>query len=330
MMNLKKATVIFSTTLSSILCFNSIKMAKADTVHNTGTITMTVMHTSKVYNKKGKSTGKKFKEYDSSVFSIEPVTINGAKYYECYEGYIKKANIDGVKRKLTNNSYIYSTSNKRTSYSGKWKLQKGKPIVTYGSSYKFKNGKKYYRIAGPDKQYVKASNVSTKISDNEIKYPTEAVATVKSKTVAYNRNGEIVQKNILPETKFSVDYGDYDLFDKVVEQSSGNEEQPVFYRIKGTDQWLSSENISLSQEIPIHSYDYEHYSLIIFTKNTDVYNSDGTIQNNGAIKIHKQAGRFKVKQLLYLWVTSDNKAELFYRLSGKSYYAFGSSDGRIM
>lgn len=106
MMNLKKATVIFSTTLSSILCFNSIKMAKADTVHNTGTITMTVMHTSKVYNKKGKSTGKKFKEYDSSVFSIEPVTINGAKYYECYEGYIKKANIDGVKRKLTNNSYI--------------------------------------------------------------------------------------------------------------------------------------------------------------------------------------------------------------------------------
>ncbi|RMC47285.1 SLAP domain-containing protein [Lactobacillus sp. ESL0228] len=37
-------------------------------------------------------------------------------------------------------------------------LRKGRYIRTYGAPYQFKNGKLYYRIGGPKKQYVKVRN----------------------------------------------------------------------------------------------------------------------------------------------------------------------------
>ncbi|AZR14603.1 hypothetical protein CEE77_00530 [Lactobacillus crispatus] len=37
-------------------------------------------------------------------------------------------------------------------------MYKGSTVTTYGGSYKFKNGKRYYRIGGPAKQYVRTSN----------------------------------------------------------------------------------------------------------------------------------------------------------------------------
>ncbi|AZA20735.1 SLAP domain-containing protein [Lactobacillus helveticus] len=79
----------------------------------------------------------------------------GANYDEAY---IKASNIDGIKRTLKHNAYVYATSKRRADYTV---LKKGQTITTYGGSYKFKNGKRYYRVAGAtvtNKRYVKVVN----------------------------------------------------------------------------------------------------------------------------------------------------------------------------
>lgn len=74
------------------------------------------------------------------------------------DAYIKVTSISGQGRVLKRNAYIYSTSTRRTTHKGAWKLYKGSTVTIYGGSYKFKNSKRYYRIGGPAKQYVRTSN----------------------------------------------------------------------------------------------------------------------------------------------------------------------------
>lgn len=133
----------------------------------------TIMHTALAYDKNGNSTGQKYYPYGSVMVDSTPVTIDGSQYYKISgkDQYIKVTNIDGVTRKVTHNSYIYRTSTQRTPYgmtasSTKWVLYKGETITTYGGSYKFKNGKRYFRVGGPRKQYVRTYNVGPVISAN--------------------------------------------------------------------------------------------------------------------------------------------------------------------
>lgn len=127
-------------------------------------VNKTLMHKALLYNKDGKSLGTKYYSYRTVSVLPDTVTINGSEYYQLALGadynnaYIKATNIDGTKRKLKHNAYIYSTSTRRTTHKGAWKLYKGSTVTTYGGSYKFKNGKRYYRIGGPAKQYVRTSN----------------------------------------------------------------------------------------------------------------------------------------------------------------------------
>ncbi len=59
-------------------------------------------------------------------------------------------------------------------------------------------------------------------------------------------------------------------------------------------------------------------SNIIFIQPTDIYTANGTVINFNGDRARKQSGRYKVDKLLYLWVPSENKAELFYHLTGNS------------
>ncbi|MFJ6923102.1 SLAP domain-containing protein [Lactobacillus gallinarum] len=62
------------------------------------------------------------------------------------------------KRTLKRNAYVYATSKRRADYTV---LRKGRIITTYGGSYKFRNGKRYYQVAGAtatNKRYVKVVN----------------------------------------------------------------------------------------------------------------------------------------------------------------------------
>ncbi|WP_195922258.1 SLAP domain-containing protein [Lactobacillus crispatus] len=140
---------------------NNMWIKTIDLAHqNVDSVTKKIMHTALVYDNIGGSKYRKIAAFKSVTFEKKLYVIKGVKYYKVINApdYIKATNIDGTKRKLKHNAYIYSTSTRRTTHKGAWKLYKGSTVTTYGGSYKFKNGKRYYRIGGPAKQYVRTSN----------------------------------------------------------------------------------------------------------------------------------------------------------------------------
>lgn len=129
------------------------------------------MHKAQAYNSSGGKTRKTYSAFSTVYVNNEPIQIDGGKYYTSgtfyqvynadgtYTNYfIKVGNVDGTKRTLKHNAYVYATSTRRAD---RTLLKKGTTITTYGGSYKFKNGKRYYRIEGAtatNKRYVKVSN----------------------------------------------------------------------------------------------------------------------------------------------------------------------------
>lgn len=119
-------------------------------------ITVYTMHKALMYDKNGNKTGKAFREFRNIDVYSNKVTIKGTQYYRVYNTfyYVKAANIEGTKRMLKKNAYVYATGSKRAN---KKVIKKGSIVTTYGSSFKFANSKTYYRI-GKGKQYVRVAN----------------------------------------------------------------------------------------------------------------------------------------------------------------------------
>ena len=124
----------------------------------------TVMHNAYFYDKDAKRVGTdKVTRYNTVTVSMNKTKFsNGIEYYEVIENgkatgkFINADNIDGTKRTLKHNAYVYKSSKKRAN---KVVLKKGTEVTTYGGSYTFKNGKQYYKIGNnSEKTYVKASN----------------------------------------------------------------------------------------------------------------------------------------------------------------------------
>ena len=123
----------------------------------------TIMHNAYYYDKDAKRVGTdKLTRYNSVTVAMSTTTISGKAYYEVIENgkatgkFINADNIDGTKRTLKHNAYVYKSSKKRAN---KVVLKKGTEVTTYGGTYTFKNGKQYYKIGNnTDKTYVKASN----------------------------------------------------------------------------------------------------------------------------------------------------------------------------
>ena len=123
----------------------------------------TIMHNAYFYDKDAKRVGTdKVTRYNTVTVAMNKTKFsNGIEYYEVVENnklsgkFINADNIDGTKRTLKHNAYVYKTSKKRAN---KVTLKKGTE-VTYGGSYTFKNGKKYYKIGNDTKKtYVKVAN----------------------------------------------------------------------------------------------------------------------------------------------------------------------------
>ena len=139
------------------------KPAPAPEPETVASVSKTIMHNAYYYNKEGQRVGtEKATRYDSVTVAPKTTTINGKTYYQVVENgkavdkYINAGNIDGTKRTLKHNAYVYKTSKKRAK---KVVLKKGDTVTTYGASYKFKNGKRYYKIGNnTDKTYVKVAN----------------------------------------------------------------------------------------------------------------------------------------------------------------------------
>ncbi|WP_283605790.1 SLAP domain-containing protein [Lactobacillus gallinarum] len=124
----------------------------------------TIMHNAYFYDKDAKRVGTdKVTRYNTVTVAMNKTKFsNGIEYYEVVENgklsgkFINADNIDGTKRTLKHNAYVYRSSKKRAN---KVVLKKGETVTTYGGSYTFKNGKKYYKIGNDTKKtYVKVAN----------------------------------------------------------------------------------------------------------------------------------------------------------------------------
>jgi hypothetical protein len=121
------------------------------------------MHNAYYYDKDAKRVGTdKVTRYNTVAVATSTTKIGDKTYYEVVENgklsgkFINADNIDGTKRTLKHNAYVYKSSKKRAN---KVVLKKGTEVTTYGGSYTFKNGKQYYKIGNnTEKTYVKASN----------------------------------------------------------------------------------------------------------------------------------------------------------------------------
>lgn len=147
--NIVTASALLALGLGAVSTATSSKTADA-----ASTTIRTIMSKSVVYNKKGKSTGKKIATYKNVTVYGNKIKINGKKYYKIGTNkYVKAVNIDGTTRTLYHNAYIYTNKGKRIKYS--LKLMSGTTRQTYGKLANIK-GKKMYRIG--KNQYVKLAN----------------------------------------------------------------------------------------------------------------------------------------------------------------------------
>ena len=300
--------------------------------------TKAVMHTALDYDKDGNSTGVKYNAYQYVTVESNPVKIDGSLYYKVSgkDQYIKATNIDGVTRKITHNTYIYRTSTGRTSYNNRWKLYKGETITTYGGSYKFKNGKHYFRIGGPNKQYIKSYNLgpvisvntnnNTSSSSSQTTKSEETTVTVTDKRAALFV--EVPDKDAVQPSGKYAKQGDKFTVDRLEQgtradtgRDGDDDNELAIYHIKGTDYWIYNFNVKAAKDIPVQNYYHTKKSLIQFIKPTDIYDANGNKIDFKGDQVRKQGGRYKVNKLLYIWVPSENKAELFYHLVGKSVYS---------
>lgn len=115
-----------------------------------------IMHKAVAYDQNGQKAGKTYKFGRKVTVDSSKVNINGSSYYHIAgtDYYVKATNIDGTKRTLKRRAYVYKSSRKKAQRRA---LKKGRKVRTYGGSYKFKNGKRYYRI-GLGKRFVRTSN----------------------------------------------------------------------------------------------------------------------------------------------------------------------------
>ena len=340
------ASVAALMAVSPMLPFSS----QAHTVQaaDTNVTNKMIMHTAVAYDKDGNSTGVKYNAFSYARLVSSPVKIDGTIYYKVADKdqYLKATNIDGVTRTITHNTYIYSTSTRRTSYQNKWKLYKGQTITTYGGSYKFRNGKHYFRVGGPAKQYVKSYNLGPVVkanttmapgSDNSSNNTTTNKPTNNTQPVGKDETNvtvtarvanlcvEVPGKDMVQPSGKTAKMGDKFVVDRLEQgtragtgRDGDDDWELAIYHIKGTDYWIYNFAVKAAKDIPEQNYSKTKSSRIIFTQPTDIYHADGTVINFNGDRPRKQSGRFKVDKLLYLWVPSENKAELFYHLVGNS------------
>ena len=345
------ASVAALIAVSPVLSFDS----QANTVQaaDTNVTNKMIMHTAVAYDKDGNSTGVKYNAFSYARLVASPVKIGDGIYYKVADKdqYLKATNIDGVTRRITHNTYIYSTSTRRTSYQNRWKLYRGQTITTYGGSYRFKNGKHYFRVGGPAKQYVKSYNLGPVIranttmgpnsnntsSNTTTNKPTDNTTTNNTQPVGKDETNvtvtarvanlcvEVPDKDMVQPSGKTAKMGDKFVVDRLEQgtragtgRDGDDDWELAIYHIKGTNYWIYNYAVKAAKDIPEQNYSKTKSSRIIFTQPTDIYHADGTVINFNGDRPRKQSGRFKVDKLLYLWVPSENKAELFYHLVGNS------------
>lgn len=268
------------------------------------------------YNNKGKMLSKPIKPNTTLSRLSGLVTIKGKKYYRVGKNvYIRATAVAKIDNKntlmLDYNSYVYTNKDKRVRVAT---LKKDKPVLFHGT--KTIKGKKYYRIG--KNRYIKAANVGA--VNGEIQYVDETYVTVKqNNTVSYTKDGIANNTKYKKGQKIKVDHYLYTPASGTDDFAAFNDDSAVpFYQIKGEkDAYLSSLDVTPRKAMKIGDYNLEHYTYAEYTQLADmpIYTINGT--SSGVIIPHAATNverQVEVDRLMYIWIPSEKKAELFYHL----------------
>lgn len=244
---------------------------------------------------------------------------------------------------VSRKSYIYTKNGNRTVYNGKNYISFGKRVKFLSkvsdyngknkyyfkdrlgndkiASYKVFKGKAYFQIG--KNAYIRVVNVS--YIGNYKLYAKTATAKVSSKYAtkgrqpAYDSNGNPIKDTYFKaEKRLILDGQKYiDVGNSIA----------TFYRVKGTNKFVDEDNVSeVRQTLPFLDVKNTH---VLTNKATKLYTADGkikvTIPHTTDMVDLRKGYPLSIDEAVYLWVPSDNKVELFFRvvsgwmLAGKDY-----------
>jgi hypothetical protein len=283
-------------------------------------------------------------------------TINNKEYYDLGGGaFIKAANVgyvdgkkvDGKKTttkpapastiaKLKSNAYIYDAKGK----TAKKKLKKGQVVNV--DQLLYIGSKLYYRISGQTNQFIKAVNVGSTTgaklkpsnkkpskNDND-QTPSDnqndaTIITLSKNAYLYDGKGNSGDKLIKKGQKIQVDKLQY--IDGKLYYHVNDAKYP------GDDQWIKKNNVGVitgKQLLPTNENkpdDTQTGTIATLGNDANVYNNKGVLQST---KTFAKGHTARVTELRYIWVESENKAELFYKLqSDKNGYLKASDVSSI-
>lgn len=254
--------------------------------------------------------GKTVKRYGQSVY------FGKHRYYKIghnrYVALTDVAQIDGKKTLiLDHNAAIYNNSGHRL---GLKAIKKNTPVVFYNT--KTIQGTTFYRIG--KNRFVKAANVGA--INGETVYANESYVTVKSNsTHSYTLDG-VANNNLYKKGQRVVVDQYIDIPASYSDDfTAANDDSPVaFYHIKGQrDAYLSKLDVTPRKKMKLVNYEDLHNTFIKLTDPDDmpIYNAKGEVTN--VVVPHAATNVFNelnVDRLQYIWVASDNRAELFYHI----------------
>ncbi|WP_278965528.1 SLAP domain-containing protein [Lactobacillus apis] len=297
--------------------------------------TIKLSHNSYVYDKDGK----RLKTYMGSEKNTtigkgytlkyaSKVTIGGIEFYDIGGGaFVKAANVgyvDGKKvtkanattatasAKIKHNAYIYDAKGK----TDKKKIKKGQTVTFDQAIY---IGKKlYYRISGQTNQFIKAANVgklagATLKPVNESITPSDnqndpTVITLNHNAYIYDDQGNASKTLLKKGQQIQVDKLQYI-------------DGKLYYRISdskypGENQWVKKSNVGVitgKQLKPANEKptDDQDATFATIARDTNVYDEKGIAQPT---KTFAKGHVARVNELRYIWVQSESKAVLFYKL----------------
>lgn len=258
-----------------------------------------------VYDKDGKRIASaKTLKTGTTIKYFSTKTIAGKSYYYLGSGkYVKTANTKKVSTPkvrsiaLIKNAYVYDKNGKRIK--NVKTLKKGTKIKYVGT--KEIDGTNYYDLG--NNQYVKAANVK----NDEPTVQDTWIQLIKN-SIVYDENGVATSEDSIVKGPQYQALAAKKINDK------------WYYQI-GDNQWIKAVNATLvsgpslipEDELPNTSNTSASASEVVATwnKTAALYNAKGEIEAN---QTFGQGHAARVDQLVYIWLKSENKAVLFYRL----------------
>lgn len=301
-----------------------------------------------------------FKPFDPGAYYFGELQYNVGHKNKIPEGKISSddAKQIGGSNWLTaiNNDHLYNKNGHRLTAKirrGQTIAYNGKVKTTKKAKYYFvvgKNTKKYIpyrRMKGQDfynlghGRYVKVADIFA-VNAHSLLTNKQVTGVVRSNNVrTFTDSDDYAHNTWMKPADHYLKKGQKLTFDRAVTFSSQfndfDHDPYDYYRIKGTNLYVSAYSLYLPKALPSHLYENDHYSrLDLINKKTPLYNALGqetkdllpaSFEVNVVVETPMDELQHADEEL-YLWVPSEKKAELFYHVVGEPslYYDKGNTN----